>query len=97
MSKEFSENEFESDKSEQEIEENEKSTEEIEKQKIARKEQKEKTIERKLQKPNADLILSCKKIWDQLRRKELPKNERSDLMEQMMKLVVGKALEVIRD
>jgi type III secretory pathway component EscV len=96
---EFEEGEFEFDEQEEEypLEGEEAVLEEAdpkEKQRLQRKEQKEQTLKRKLQKPNSELIMEAKNIWEQLRQKRLSKQERRELMDQMMKLVSGKVLEV---
>ncbi|KAJ3359363.1 hypothetical protein HDU91_004954 [Kappamyces sp. JEL0680] len=72
-----------------------KTQEELEKQRASRKEQKQKALERKLQKPHSDIILEAKKIWEELRQKRLTKPERKKLMDQMMEIVTGKALDII--
>jgi predicted house-cleaning NTP pyrophosphatase (Maf/HAM1 superfamily) len=97
---EFEEQEFEFDGPEEELVEGEdevgnNAEDAVEKQRLQRKEQKEQTLKRKLQKPNSDLILEAKSIWEQLRQKRLTKPERKELMDQMMKIVSGKALEVM--
>ena len=66
-----------------------------EKKRLARLEQKKVQLERKLSKPNADLIFEAKQLWEKLRQKSLPKNQRIELMEKMMKVVSGKALDVL--
>jgi pumilio family protein 6 len=96
---EFDEGEFEFDEHEEEYpleqaEAAEEETDPKEKQRLQRKEQKEQTLKRKLQKPNSELIMEAKNIWEQLRQKRLSKQERRALMDQMMKLVSGKVLEV---
>ncbi len=97
MDEEFNEGEFtldtqgEFNEGEQQ---GEKTVEQLEKQRLARKEQKQQTLERKLQKPNSDLIMEAKGIWEQLRQKRLTKAERKELMDKMMALVTGKALDV---
>ncbi|KAI8899814.1 armadillo-type protein [Globomyces pollinis-pini] len=102
---EFSEDEFEYDPIEEDEEEDEevvdtvesqsKTAEEIEKQRLARIEQKNLIMQRKLAKPNADIILQAKQIWEKLRAKQLSKNERTKLMNEMMGIVKGKALDII--
>jgi F0F1-type ATP synthase membrane subunit b/b' len=98
---EFEENEFEFDNEVPDPEEGEvepkvnAQEKDAAKIKQQRQEQKEQTLKRKLQKPNSDLILEAKNIWEQLRQKRLNKQERRDLMDQMMKIVTGKALDVI--
>ncbi|KAJ3255139.1 hypothetical protein HK103_006602 [Boothiomyces macroporosus] len=79
----------------EQAQERSKTLEEIEKQKAARLEQKQKALERKMAKPNSEMIMEAKKIWEQLRQKRLTKPERKELMDQMMKLVSGKALDII--
>ncbi|KAK3814494.1 MAG: armadillo-type protein, partial [Benniella sp.] len=51
--------------------------------------------ERRSHKPNAELIYPAKKLWERLRLKELPKNERQDVMRDMMALITGKVQELI--
>jgi len=51
--------------------------------------------ERRSHKPNAELIYPAKKLWERLRLKELPKNERQGVMRDMMALITGKVQELI--
>jgi pumilio family protein 6 len=100
MQEEFNEGEFTLDNQgdfNEEIGEElvqEKTAQDLEKQRLARKEQKQQTLQRKLQKPNFDLIIEAKGIWEQLRQKRLTKPERKELIDKMMALVSGKALDV---
>jgi pumilio family protein 6 len=90
----FDENQ-EKDTSTQQPESNETNAEnDAEKKRLARLEQKKVQLERKLAKPNADLIFEAKQLWEKLRQKSLPKNQRIELMDKMMKIVSGKALDV---
>ena len=103
---EFSDEEFELDNNElEEFEEfdpteeghdemPEKTEEDLEKSKLARKEQKQLQLERKMKKPNSDIIQEAKLIWEQLRQKKINKKERQELMDKMMNIVSGKALDV---
>lgn len=104
---EFSDEEFELDNNElEEFEEfdpadegheemPEKTEEDSEKSKLARKEQKQLQLERKMKKPNSDIIHEAKLIWEQLRQKKINKKERQELMDKMMNIVSGKALDVL--
>ncbi|KAG0232515.1 pumilio domain member 6 [Actinomortierella wolfii] len=51
--------------------------------------------QRRAQKPNAEVIVPAKKLWEKLRLKELPKPERQEVMKQMMDLIKGKVQEII--
>jgi hypothetical protein len=86
--------EEEEEEEEEEMEENTKTEDELEKLRASRKEQKQKAVERKLQKPHADIILQAKKLWEEVRQKRLSKAERKKLMDEMMSIVSGKALDV---
>ncbi|KAF9582588.1 pumilio domain member 6 [Lunasporangiospora selenospora] len=51
--------------------------------------------ERRSHKPNSELIYPAKKIWERLRRKDLAKDERKEVMKEMMDLITGKVQEII--
>ena len=84
--------EFEEEEEEQvpEQEQEQETADKLEQRKL----QKQEKLKRKLLKPNSDLILKAKQIWEELRKKRLKKAERIELMEEMMKIVQGKALDV---
>ncbi|KAG0267409.1 pumilio domain member 6 [Mortierella polycephala] len=51
--------------------------------------------ERRSHKPNSELIVPAKKLWEKLRLKELPKEERQQVMKEMMALITGKVQDII--
>ncbi|KAI9011402.1 armadillo-type protein [Gaertneriomyces semiglobifer] len=72
-----------------------KTAEEEEKNRKSRAEQKTLLQERKLAKPKAPLIQQAKKIWERLRQKELKREERRQLMEELMPLLRGNVKDII--
>ncbi|KAJ1557946.1 pumilio domain member 6, partial [Cladochytrium tenue] len=66
---------------------------EEEKRKV-RQEQKKLLQERRASKPNASIVVRAKQIWEKLRMKSTPVNERSQLMTEMMEVLTGKVHEV---
>ncbi|KAG0317763.1 pumilio domain member 6 [Dissophora globulifera] len=51
--------------------------------------------ERRAHKPNSDIIMPAKKLWEKIRTKELPKAERQAAMKEMMVLITGKVKDII--
>ncbi|KAK9767790.1 Pumilio y domain member 6 [Basidiobolus ranarum] len=59
--------------------------------------EKQKTLklERKAQKPHFEILSQAKKLWEKMRRKDVPKPEREKLISDLMALVKGSVVEVI--
>ncbi|ORX64151.1 ARM repeat-containing protein [Basidiobolus meristosporus CBS 931.73] len=63
--------------------------------KEAHEKQKTLKLERKAQKPHFEILSQAKKIWEKMRRKDVPKPEREKLISDLMALVKGRVVEVI--
>ncbi|EIE84752.1 hypothetical protein G6F46_001905 [Rhizopus delemar] len=61
----------------------------------ARNEQKSTRLERKSHDKNYEMITQAKKIWEQLRRGDIGRDEQKQLMEKIMKIIGGKVQDVI--
>lgn len=59
-----------------------------------RAEQKELQLQRKLQRPNGEIIIKAKKLWEKLRVRVLPDEKRPKLMDEMMDLITGRVHDV---
>ena len=86
---------FDSENEEEPEEGISKETADPEKKRLERIEQKKVKLERKMAKPNSEVILDAKQLWEKLRQKSLEKKERIELMDKMMAIVSGKASDVI--
>ncbi|KAG0262379.1 pumilio domain member 6 [Actinomortierella ambigua] len=51
--------------------------------------------QRRAQKPNAEMVMPAKKLWEKLRLKEQPKADRQAIMLEMMGLIQGKVQDII--
>ncbi len=51
--------------------------------------------ERQEKKKGNDLLSETKQVWESLRKKEMPKNEREELTTRLLELCKGKMMEVI--
>jgi hypothetical protein len=60
----------------------------------ARSEQKSTRLERKSHDKNYEMITQAKKIWEQLRRGDIGRDEQKQLMEKIMKIIGGKVQDV---
>ncbi|KAI8086247.1 armadillo-type protein [Halteromyces radiatus] len=71
-------------------------TEQPKKSKIeSRKEQKNTRLERKAHDRSFDMITEAKKVWEQLRRGDIKREEQKQLMEKMMSIIQGRVQDVI--
>lgn len=61
----------------------------------ARNEQKNTRIERKSHDKNFEMITQAKKVWEQLRRGDISREEQKQLMEKIMNIIGGKVQDVI--
>jgi pumilio family protein 6 len=102
MEEEASDDEFELDNhdtqnetAEDNITNEGKTEQQIQTQKLARIEQKKNLKDRKETKPFAPIIVKAKKIWEELRKKNLNKKDRASLVLEMMDIVAGKAKDII--
>ncbi|RPB14959.1 ARM repeat-containing protein [Morchella conica CCBAS932] len=65
------------------------------KSKEAHAEQKRLAAERKQAKPLGNILIRGKKIWEQIRRRQLPAAERKGLIEELSKLIKGNVKELV--
>lgn len=57
--------------------------------------QKKAAAERKAAKPNADILIRGKKVWEQIRRKDIKKDEKKKLIAELCDLMRGKVKELV--
>lgn len=65
------------------------------KSKESHAEQKRLIAERKQAKPLGNILIRGKKIWEQIRRRQLPANERKKLIDELAKLIKGNIKELV--
>lgn len=65
------------------------------KSKESHAEQKRLVAERKQAKPLGNILIRGKKIWEQIRRRQLPANERKKLIDELAKLIKGNIKELV--
>lgn len=61
----------------------------------AHAQQKKIAAERKAAKPHADILTRGKRIWEQIRRKDINKDERKKLIEELCNLMKGRVSELV--
>ncbi|ORX62028.1 ARM repeat-containing protein [Hesseltinella vesiculosa] len=61
----------------------------------SRKEQRQVKTDRKSQDKNFDMITQAKRVWEQLRRGDVKRDEQKALMEKMMTIITGRVQDII--